>query len=265
MRAWKNGITDQYVVDKILRTLTPRFDHVVMVIEETRDLETLEIEELQHSLEAHEYRINERRHCKEQVLQTRSQFKGKERFKKGGKGGTKQKESQEQHSEDSSDYVKGKKKKKSCTNSDGEKEGKFDNQKKSDDAIWYLDSDCSTHMIGKKEWFVKLKEVMQGRIKFVDDRSLAAEGTGRVVLRDGDGREVVIDEVLYVPGLKTNLLSLDLSQLSQREMVKGLPMVEIHEETETPGDSRYLLLFVDDWTRKCWTYLLSRKSEVLKF
>lgn len=59
MRACKDGITDEYVVGKILRTLTPRFDHVVMAIEETYDLETLEIEELQHSLEVHEYHINE--------------------------------------------------------------------------------------------------------------------------------------------------------------------------------------------------------------
>ncbi|XP_052725941.1 uncharacterized protein LOC128194394 [Vigna angularis] len=113
MRAYNDGISNQYVVDKILRTLTPRFDHVVVTIEETRDLEKLEIEELQHSLEAHE-----------------------------------------------------------------------------------------------KEWFVKMMEAMRGKIRFADDKSLTAEGSGRMVLRDGDGREVVIEEVLYVPGLKTNLLSL---------------------------------------------------------
>lgn len=43
-----------------MRTLTPRFNHVVMVIEKTRDLK--EIEELQHLLKVHEYRINEWRH-----------------------------------------------------------------------------------------------------------------------------------------------------------------------------------------------------------
>jgi len=44
-----------------------------------------------------------------------------------------------------------------------------------------------------------------------DDSSLTAEGIGRVVLRDHDGREIMIEEVLYVPWLKTNLLN--LSQL----------------------------------------------------
>lgn len=46
MRACKDGIINQYVVEKILRTLTLRFDHVVVAIEETRDLEKLEIKEL---------------------------------------------------------------------------------------------------------------------------------------------------------------------------------------------------------------------------
>lgn len=30
----------------ILRTLPPRFDHVIVAIEETRDLETMEIKEI---------------------------------------------------------------------------------------------------------------------------------------------------------------------------------------------------------------------------
>ncbi|XP_014497667.1 uncharacterized protein LOC106759161 [Vigna radiata var. radiata] len=59
-----------------------------------------------------------------------------------------------------------------------------------------------------------MKEVLNGKIRFVDDRSLIAEGSGRIVLRDENGREVVIDEVLFVPGLKTNLLS--LGQLLQK-------------------------------------------------
>lgn len=77
-----------------------------------------------------------------------------------------------------------------------------------ENTMWYLDFGCSTHMIGRKDWFVKMQEVMLGKIKFAYDRSLTAEGSGRVVLRNGDGKEVIIEEVLYVPGLKTNLLSL---------------------------------------------------------
>lgn len=58
---------------------------------------------------------------------------------------------------------------------------------------------------------------MQGRIEFFDDGSLTVEGSGRVVLRDGDDSKVVTEEVLYVLGLKTNLLS--LCQLLQKGFV----------------------------------------------
>jgi len=74
-------------VDKVLRTLPPRFDHVVVAIEETRNVDTMEVEELQHSLEVHEFRINERRHIQEQTLQATTSGKQKKELKKGNKIG----------------------------------------------------------------------------------------------------------------------------------------------------------------------------------
>ncbi|XP_047181944.1 uncharacterized protein LOC124848335, partial [Vigna umbellata] len=88
-------------------------------------------------------------------------------------------------------------------------------EKQPESTVWYLDSGCSTHMTGRKDWFVKIQGVEHGKIRFADNSSLEAEGSGRVVLRGVDGREVVIEEVMYVPGLKTNLLS--LGQLLQKK------------------------------------------------
>jgi len=74
-------------------------------------------------------------------------------------------------------------------------------------------------MTGRKDWFVKIQEPPSpGRIRFVDNSSLTAEGVGKVVLRDLDGREIIVENVLYVPSLKTNLMS--LGQLLE----KGLSM-----------------------------------------
>lgn len=44
----------------MLRSLHSRFNHIVVAIEESKDLEILSLEQLQYSLEAHEARINER-------------------------------------------------------------------------------------------------------------------------------------------------------------------------------------------------------------
>ena len=58
MRTFGDKITDQTVVAKVLRSLTPGFDHVVAAIEESKDLTQLSIDELSGSLQAHEVRMN---------------------------------------------------------------------------------------------------------------------------------------------------------------------------------------------------------------
>ena len=46
------------VIEKILRSMTSKFDYVVRSIEESNDLDTLSIDELQSSLLVHQQRMN---------------------------------------------------------------------------------------------------------------------------------------------------------------------------------------------------------------
>ncbi|GAU43485.1 hypothetical protein TSUD_91950 [Trifolium subterraneum] len=50
-------ITDEMVVEKVMRSLTPGFDYVVVAIEYSKDTSTMKIEELQSALEAHEITV----------------------------------------------------------------------------------------------------------------------------------------------------------------------------------------------------------------
>jgi len=43
------------------------------------------------------------------------------------------------------------------------------------------------------EWFVKMREVVHGKVKFVDDRSLSVEGSGRIMRRSSDGKKEIIE------------------------------------------------------------------------
>ena len=46
------------IIEKILRSMTSRFDYVVCSVEESNNLDTLTIDELQSSLLVHEQRMN---------------------------------------------------------------------------------------------------------------------------------------------------------------------------------------------------------------
>lgn len=71
---------DRLIVDKVMRTLTSRFGFIVDAIEESRDVSTMTIEELQSTLEAKELRWIERG-AERLVDQAESSKKG------GGGGG----------------------------------------------------------------------------------------------------------------------------------------------------------------------------------
>ncbi|RDY09127.1 hypothetical protein CR513_06559, partial [Mucuna pruriens] len=85
-----------------IEDLPPKFDYVAAAIEESKDLDTMEVKELQHSLEAHEMRIHKRKVLKEQVFQAQTNYKGKGKGPcKGNKSSTNQKHQNQEFGETS--------------------------------------------------------------------------------------------------------------------------------------------------------------------
>ncbi|XP_073103304.1 uncharacterized protein [Elaeis guineensis] len=74
---------EQPKVEKILQSLTSRFEHIMVAIEEAHDLSSMTIEELSGTLQAHEQRINEKKvkNLIEQALQSQVPIKGDQRGK----------------------------------------------------------------------------------------------------------------------------------------------------------------------------------------
>ncbi|XP_028069635.1 uncharacterized protein LOC114272136 [Camellia sinensis] len=58
MRIHDDKIKDGAVVEKILRSMAPKFNYIVCSIEESNDIDEMSIDELQSSLLVHEQRLN---------------------------------------------------------------------------------------------------------------------------------------------------------------------------------------------------------------
>jgi hypothetical protein len=95
--------------------------------------------------------------------------------------------------------------------------------------LWYLDTGCCTHMTGRTDWFVKINSTSKNKVKFADDSTLSAEGNGDVLIKKKDGEQSLISEVLYIPGMKRNLLS--NGQLLEKEYKVSLEnkMMRVHD------------------------------------
>ncbi|XP_044500705.1 uncharacterized protein LOC123221816 [Mangifera indica] len=91
MRNNGEDMSDVKVVEKILRSLTEQFNYVVCSIEESKDIDTLTIDELQSSLIVHEQKFRKKDNLEhvlkvslEEKLATRR--KGRSTFRGQGRG-----------------------------------------------------------------------------------------------------------------------------------------------------------------------------------
>nr|GFA52260.1 retrovirus-related Pol polyprotein from transposon TNT 1-94 [Tanacetum cinerariifolium] len=85
--------------------------------------------------------------------------------------------------------------------------------------FWFLDSGCSNHMCGKREFFCDLDENFKETVMLGDDMSINVMGKGSVRLLV-NGFLQVITSVFYIPGLRNNLL------ISGQLMEKGLEILK---------------------------------------
>ncbi|XP_020220457.1 uncharacterized protein LOC109803343 [Cajanus cajan] len=74
MKGLGEKMAELQVIEKVLRTLPMKFDHIVVEIEESKNLEDMSLDELQGSLESHELRLIERgeERKNEQALQAQT-------------------------------------------------------------------------------------------------------------------------------------------------------------------------------------------------
>lgn len=246
MRNCGENIDDVKIVEKILRSLTENFNFVVCSIEESKDIDSITVDELQASLQIHESKVIERK-SEEQVLQVqneqrgargRGNWRGRGSYRGRGRGRSfvnryaincfkcgKQGHYQfECTSAEKVNYVE----------FDEEEElllmAHTDMSKAEDKRIWFLDSGCSNHMTGEKTWFTDLDENFKHSVRLGNITRLVVQGKGRIRVEVGGITQVVTD-VYYVPHLTNTLLSIGQLQEKQLKIIieNGLCRIYHHQ------------------------------------
>ena len=78
----------------------------------------------------------------------------------------------------------------------------------SDPSLWYLDTGATNHMTGRRNFFCDLDESACGFVKFGDNSRIQIKGRGNIKITQKDGDILRLLNVLYVPDLAANILSL---------------------------------------------------------
>jgi len=225
-------MSDLNVIEKILRSMTVRFDYVVCSIEESRDLDSMTIDELQSSLLVHEQRMNGHNSYEEQVLKVaqdeenvgrglgRMAFRGGATRGRGrGRGGRQpidkstiecyychefgqfQTECPKKLRNNRANYVKGDEEAVLLMAQLSTEERSIEQE------MWFIDSGCSNHMTGREDWFSFIDSSFSDTVKLGNNYALKVAGKGTVKLVINEVMHIVTD-VFYVPELKNNLLSM---------------------------------------------------------
>ncbi|BBN69056.1 transposable element gene, partial [Prunus dulcis] len=83
---------------------------------------------------------------------------------------------------------------------------------------WYIDSGCSNHMIGNLELLVDVRTNVAGRVQMPTGALVSVAGIGSLSIDTAKAGN--IREVMYLPGLKENLLS--VGQMDETWVLSGV-------------------------------------------
>jgi hypothetical protein len=234
MRIHGDKMEDITIIEKILQSMSAKFNYVVCSIEESHDIDELSIDELQSSLLVHEQRMVSNL-PEEQVLKVimhsgefsngygRSRGWGRE-SRGRGRGRTNDQKPFDKSRVECYHCHKYGHYQYECTEKD-EKANLVETEEEmllmaylDKDELqsdkWYLDSGCSNHMCENKALFSYLDETYKDTVKLGNNSCISVMGKGNIKFHMKDKTMQIISSVFYIPELKSNLIS--MGQLQEK-------------------------------------------------
>lgn len=233
---------DVQVVEKVLRTLSEKFNYVVCSIEESKDIQSLSIDELQSSLLVHEQKFRKNPADEEHALKVSHEGgRGRGSYRGRGRGRGRQAYNRATvecfrchklghfqyecpSAEKEANYATIEEDEtlllmshveatESCARGDPVLMAYAEAHGVRREEAWFIDSGCSNHMCGNKDMFSEFDQGFRHSVKLGNNSKMNVEGRGNVHL-SFNGLKHTVTEVFYVPELKNNLLS--VGQLQEK-------------------------------------------------
>ncbi|CAN6693412.1 unnamed protein product [Malus baccata var. baccata] len=261
MRGYGENISNQRIVQKLMISLPRSYDSIASVIENTKDLDTVDVQDVVAILKGYEQRIDrhdeahtEKAFVSLNITPKKNKYNGNQGFKPQKNWKSKWKKGDNKHvnqagkaagtSEGAKNpcihcdklhfgecWFKDKPRchnchklghiAKDCRGKKINQHANFVNQvndtptmfyvynnvivKKCEDT-WYVDSGCSNHMTGREELLVDIDRTMTTKVEMGTGQLIEVIGKGNLAVETKMGKRY-IKEVMLVPGLQENLLS----------------------------------------------------------
>ncbi|KAK4401017.1 Retrovirus-related Pol polyprotein from transposon TNT 1-94 [Sesamum angolense] len=267
LKAYGEDIPEKRVVEKLLISVTEKYDPIVTTIEETKDITTLTVTELVGSLEAYEKRRSRREensleNAFQSKLNMRSQNSNRkeENFKVQWETRRKQNKGiyipcrickRTNHLEKDC-YFRGKPQcrnckrfghvEKDCRLKGNHQANCIEENNNSDqlfytcnsvaetgEATWYIDSAASNHMTYNKGAFQTLDESFKTNVKLGDNHIVKVEGKGSVVINTRKAMKAQEDQSWLWHRRLGHFNFQGLKILHQKKMMTDLPQIQAVE------------------------------------
>lgn len=96
---------------------------------------------------------------------------------------------------------------------------------------WYVDSGASMHMSCKRDWMYNMTKASVSNITVANSAPLPVQGVGSVDIYPAQGNKIQVNNVLYVPGLSVNLLSVSAVVGAGYKVIFSNQGCDIHNDT----------------------------------
>jgi len=96
--------------------------------------------------------------------------------------------------------------------------------------VWYLDNGASNHMTGDKQKFRDMDSTVGGKVTFGDGSTIEIQSRGSILFQGVLGDQWILNDVYYIPKLKSSLVSLgQLTEVGYR-IVMDDDLIEVAEK-----------------------------------